>query len=124
MLYTESNRIADFLKWEVDPQFTRETVILASGQNLKAGHVLGKITASGKYTSYDDQNADGSQTADGILLYDCDASGGDKKAVILKRGPALIASASLVWGAGVLAGEKTTGLADLAALNIIDRVQA
>jgi len=122
--YSESNRISDFLKWEVNPQFTRETVVLASGQNLKAGHVLGKITATGKYSSYDDNNVDGTETAAAVLLYDCDASGGDKDAVVLKRGPAIVASASFEWGAGVLAGEKTNAVADLAALDIIDRPQA
>jgi hypothetical protein len=122
--YNESNRISDFLKWEVNPQFTRETVVLASGQNLKAGHVVGKITATGKFTSYDDNNGDGSEVAAGVLLYDCDASAADKDCVILKRGPAIVASASFAWGAGVLAGEKTTALADLAALDIIDRPQA
>ena len=41
--------------------------------------MVGKITASGKYTAYDNDAVDGSQAAVGILLFDCDASGGDAK---------------------------------------------
>lgn len=37
---------------------------------LRAGLVLGKITASGKYKEYDNAASDGSQTAVGILAND------------------------------------------------------
>ena len=122
--YTENNRVSDWLKYELNPDFCREQVTIVSGQNLKSGTVLGKITASGKMTAYDDDNGDGSSTAVGILLYDVDATSADKKGVMIARGPAIISSESLVWAGTNDAGDKTAGLADLAALNFIVRPQA
>lgn len=119
--YTEPAQLSDFLKFELAPevQWCRETVTLVSGQNLAAGTVLGKISASGKYTAYDNDAATGEQTAAGILLFATDASGGDKKCVILARGPAILALENIAWGAGVTTqGEKDAAVVDLAAIDI------
>lgn len=59
---------------------SRQVTIL-SGQNLTRGAVLGRITASGKYTLSASGATDGSQTPDCILVSDTDASGGDKAAM-------------------------------------------
>lgn len=49
----------------------------AASQTLAAGTVLGKLTAGGLLTDYDNAAADGSETAVGLLMYDItvDASG-------------------------------------------------
>ncbi|QZA80242.1 head decoration protein [Deefgea piscis] len=59
---------------------------IASGQNLKRGAVIGKITASGKFMLSASASSDGSQVPDAILQQDVDASGGDKEALIYLRG--------------------------------------
>lgn len=59
---------------------------IASGQNLAKGTVLGKITAGGKYAIVDNSKVDGTEVADCILAEDCDASGGDKQAVVFLSG--------------------------------------
>jgi len=56
-------------------------ITLISGQNLKRGAVLGKITTGGKYTLSLSASSDGSQTAAVILAEDTDASAGDKSTV-------------------------------------------
>ncbi len=56
-------------------------ITLISGQNLARGAVLGKITASGKYTLSLSASSDGSQTPAVILAEATDASGGDKVTV-------------------------------------------
>ena len=58
-----------------------DDVTVVSGQNLPRGAVLGKITASGKYTLCDSAASDGSQAPVCILAEDCDASAGDKASV-------------------------------------------
>jgi len=60
-----------------DDVITR-SITLISGQNLKRGALLGKITTGGKYNLSLSAAADGSQTPNAILAEDCDASGGDK----------------------------------------------
>ena len=62
------------------------SITLISGQNLTRGAVLGRITASGKYTLSLSAAVDGSQTPDLILAEDTDASGGDKTTTAYESG--------------------------------------
>jgi hypothetical protein len=58
-------------------QIVTENCVLLSGQNLKRGTVVGKITASGKVTISASASSDGSQVPYGILLDDYDATAAD-----------------------------------------------
>ena len=49
--FTEGTHPGGFLVWEAFRDYTRETITIASG-TLAPGTVLGRITASGKYTRY------------------------------------------------------------------------
>lgn len=63
----------------VGEQTTRtQAITLITGQNLLRGSLLGKITASGKYTLSLSASGDGSQTPDAILVHDTDATASDK----------------------------------------------
>lgn len=109
------------LKYEAEQGYSRKDITLVAGQNLSVGAVLGKITASGKFTAYDNDATDGSQTAVAVLLNDTNASAGDVKTVAIVR-HAIVSVAGLVWGAGVTTqGEKDAALADLEALGIVAR---
>ena len=83
-------------------------VTLVSGQNLTRGTVLGRITASGKYTAYNNGAVDGSEQARGILAVDTDASGGDVSTVIYVTGE---------FNEEALTGFDEAARADLEALN-------
>jgi hypothetical protein len=117
---TEARRTGEFIISEANGTISRDEVTIVSGQNLAVGTVVGKITASGKYTAYDDDNADGSQTAAGILYAAVDATAGDKKGVIIAR-HAEVDTSQLVFVGTNDAGDITAGKADLAALAIILR---
>lgn len=117
---TEALRTGEFILSEANGTISREEITVVSGQDLAAGTVVGKITASGKYTAYDDDNVDGSQTAAGILYAAVDASGGDAKGVIIAR-HAEVSTDLLTWAGTNDAGDITAGKADLAALDIILR---
>ncbi|MBP0492175.1 head decoration protein [Roseomonas indoligenes] len=58
-------------------QIVTENMVLLSGQNLKRGTIVGRITASGKATISAAAASDGSQVPYGILLDDYDATAGD-----------------------------------------------
>lgn len=104
-----------FIKSEANGDLSRETVVIVAGSGkLEAGTVLGRITASGKYKPYDDNNTDGSEVAAAILIYDVDATSADVTAVVIFR-LAEVFTNRLKWAATVLSGEKTTAYADLAA---------
>ena len=84
-----------------------DTVTLISGQTLKRGTVLGKITASGKFTLALSASSDGSQTPAAILADDVDASGGDKLAGVYLAGE--FNTNAMTFGTGITAaGAKDT----------------
>lgn len=87
-----------------------DTVTLVSGQNLKRGAVLGRITASGKYTLALAASSDGSQVPAAILADDVDASGGDKLAGVYLAGEFNVNA--LIFGTGITAAAAAITLRD------------
>ena len=117
--------MGDMLKYEVNPNFTRETITLLAGTAYPVGAVLGKITASGKYKFATSGGSDGAQTAAAVLLYAVDATEADATAIILARGPAIVSKAALVFDATVDDVAKiATKHGQLTALGIIPRDSA
>lgn len=66
--------------------FTKNVTLAAGTGTLSQGTVLGKITASGKFTKVDSTSTDGSQTANAVLADDTDISAGDVIATVLIKG--------------------------------------
>lgn len=94
---------------------SRKNVTIVSGQSLKVGDVVGKITSGGKYAIYANGASDGTEAAAGVLVgEDVDATSADKAGVILFQGAEVNADL-LRWGANDSTG-ITAGKADLAAL--------
>ena len=71
---------------------------LLSGQNLKRGALLGRITVVGKYTLSASAAGDGSQVPVGVLVHDTDASAGDVETLVYVRGD--FNQAAMTFGAG------------------------
>ena len=114
--------MGDVLKYEVNPNFTRESVTLLAGINYPVGAVLGRITASGKHKLATSGGSDGAQTAAAVLLYAVDATLADAVGVVLVRGPAIVSRAALAYDGTVDDATKiTTKISQLAALGIIVR---
>ena len=119
---TQPPTMGDVLEYEVNPNYTRETVPLLAGMAYPVGSVLGRITASGKYKLATSGGTDGAQTAGAVLLYAVDATPGDAVGVVLVRGPAIVSRAALAYDGTVDDATKiATKISQLAALGIIAR---
>jgi hypothetical protein len=119
---TQPPTMGDVLKYELNPNFTRETVTLLAGTNYPVGAVLGRITASGKLKLSTATGTDGAQNAAAVLLYVVDATAADATGIVLVRGPAIVSNAGLVFDASVDDAAKTAAKhAQLTALGIIPR---
>ena len=119
---TQPPTMGDVLKYELNPNFSRETVTLLAGTNYPVGAVLGRITASGKLKLSTATGTDGAQNAAAVLLYATDATAADQNAVVIVRGPAIVSKAALVFDASVDDAAKTAAkYAQLTALGIIPR---
>ena len=114
--------MGDVLKYEVNPNYTRETITLLAGMPYPTGSVLGRITASGKYKLATSGGSDGAQTASAVLLYAVDATLADANGIVVARGPAIVSRAALAYDATVDDGAKIiTKIGQLAAAGILAR---
>jgi len=119
---TQPPSMGDVLKYELNPNFTRETITLLAGTAYPVGAVLGRITASGKYKFATSGGSDGAQTAAAVLIYAVDATAADASGLVVMRGPAIISKAALVFDATVDDAAKTiTKHGQLTALGIVPR---
>lgn len=84
---------------------------IVSGQNLSRGALLGKITASGKYTLCDSTASDGSENPVAILAEDCDASAGDENALVFLSGA--FQESGVTFGGTDTAADHRDALRDL-----------
>lgn len=91
------------------PRVARK-VTVATGANLVAGAVLGKITASGKYILSASAAVDGSQAPDTILAEDAAAASADVEAIAYFSGE--FNELALTYGAGHTASSVRDTLRD------------
>ncbi len=122
-IQNEEQYAGEFILTEAPGELSRDTVTVTvpAATKMPAGAVLGKITASGKYTYYDDDNTDGTEAAKAVNINPLDNSAGltaaDFTAAVIS-GLAEVRKASLQWAGTVDSGDKTAAYADLAALFI------
>lgn len=118
-VFNEGRHTAEFLVSEANGYRSREVATVAAGAapGLKAGTVLGILSAGGNHVALDPGKSDGSQTAASILFEG--AVGTGRKTVI--RRDAEVNGEHLVWPTGINIGDKNTAIAALAALGIIVR---
>jgi hypothetical protein len=70
----------------IGDDYITDSAVLITGQNLKRGAALGKITSSGKLTALDSTAITGEQTPYAILAADTDATSADKVCPVYKSG--------------------------------------
>jgi len=122
----ETTRLTDLVLFQEGEElnYIVDLVTVASGTVASAiGQVLGKITASGKYTQVAPAAADGSQTAAAVLIQPFTATlGADGTYLAIVRGPVIFKQNGLAWTAAMTTPQKTTALAQLAAAGMPSRV--
>jgi hypothetical protein len=124
-ILTEGTRKAEFLVSEANDWRSRDAVIVTVPANttLASGTILGKITATGKFTRQDTAAVDGSQSHAALLfepLVNNTAAAVDYDVTAVAR-DAEVNGADLTYEASATAGEITAANAALAALGIIVR---
>src|SRR5690606_17782741 len=122
---TMPSTLGDLLKYELNASYCREAVTLKAGTNYALGSVLGRITASGKYRLSPDAEVvgdEGAEVATAILIEAVDASAGDRTGLVVARGPVIVSTAALVFGASVDDATRTAAKhAEPSAAGIVPR---
>ena len=122
---TMAPTLGDLIKFELNGNYSRETVTLKAGTNYALGSVLGKIAATEKYRLSPAAQVvgdEGAETAIAVLLEAVDATGADKTGLVVARGPAIVSKAALVYDASVDDdAKKGAKQAELSAAGIVPR---
>jgi hypothetical protein len=120
-VFHEQIYLGDLLKYEEENRYSRDTITVAAGQNLKLGTVLGML--NGKAVALDPAATDGSEIAVGVLMTDVDATAGNTEAVMVSRN-VLLSEPYVIWPIGLTTSQKITTVAELNRLGIILRIGA
>ena len=125
---TSPATLGDLLKREFDPNYSRETVTLKAGTAYPLGAVLGRVTATGIYALSPTASTTGSEGAEiacAVLVEAVDATAADTKALVLVRGPVIVADRALVFDTSVAdAAAQSLKHQQLAAHGIVVRTVA
>lgn len=119
----ERKYVTDVLKYEMLNDYSRETIIVKTGNGvLDIGTVLGLEAATGKYSvcTVTTTVNGGIETPRAVLIRKIDTTSADVVTVGAKRGPAKVSANALIWGstfttalqiaAGITLLETTTGI--------------
>jgi hypothetical protein len=128
LVATRKPLLGNLLKHEYarDHGFCREvvTVNIGSDTDLSVGSVLGKVTATGKYTVSDPKAVDGSEVVAAIVVENKSVTAStDTSVAVLVRGPAIVAKQALVFDVAHDAGQTATAISEIESLGIVVREQ-
>ncbi|WP_341820702.1 head decoration protein [Wolbachia endosymbiont (group A) of Myopa testacea] len=112
---TEQNNLGDLLKYEASSLYSRDSIAVAKGQNLKLGTVVGR-DKDNMIKVINPTATDDTQTAIGVITSDVNAT----KAVIITR-IAVLADHAVVWPANITEEQKAAAIKQLEARGIIVR---
>jgi len=118
---TNDLTLGDLLKYEEENLYSRDQVTVVSGQNLKLGTVIGRVSATQKVKALDPSATDGSEVAAGVVLQSIDASAAEKTNGLIVSREAIVADHALVWPVAITTEEKTAAIAQLEAIGVLVR---
>lgn len=119
----EPVNLGDLLKYEASHYYSRDTAIVAAGQQLSLGTLVGQENSSGKLFALDPSKTDGTQNTVGILAADVDATLADAEALLVAR-HAIVSPEALIWPVGINANKKNKAIEQLKELGVLIRVAA
>jgi hypothetical protein len=118
---TNDLTLGDLLKYEEENLYSRDQVTVVSGQNLKLGTVIGRVSATQKVKALDPSATDGSEVAAGVVLQSIDASAAERTNGLIVSRQAIVADHALVWPVAITTEEKTAAIAQLEAIGVLVR---
>ncbi len=117
----EPVHLSDLLKYEAPNLYSRDEVIVAAGQSLVLGAVVGRITATGEIVALDPTANDGRETVAGVLIEAVVTAATERKRSVIVSRHALVFGGSLVLPTTLTSEQTTAALAQLTALGVLVR---
>lgn len=117
----EPVHLGDLLKYEAPNLYSRDEVVVASGQTLALGAVVGRVTATGEIVALDPTASDGRETVAGVLIEAITTSATERRRSVVVARHAIVFGGALVLPTTLTPEQTTAALAQLAALGVLVR---
>lgn len=117
----EPMNLGDLLKYEAPNLYSRDEVVVAPGQTLALGAVVGRITATGEIAALDPTANDGRETVAGVLIEQVSVARGERRRSVIVARHAVVFGGALVLPPTLTPEQTATALAQLAALGVLVR---
>lgn len=117
----EPANLADLLKYEAPNLYSRDEVVVAAGQTLALGAVVGRVTATREIVALDPAANDGREIAAGVLLEAIVTTATERRRSVIVSRHALVFGGALVFAPTLTAEQTAAALAQLAALGVLVR---
>ena len=117
----EPVHLSDLLKYEAPNLYSRDEVVVAAGQTLALGAVVGRVTATHEIVALDPTANDGRETVAGVLIEAVVTARNERKRSVIVSRHALVFGSALVLPTTLTSEQTTAALAQLTALGIVVR---
>lgn len=115
----ENQNLGDLLKFEAPQLYSRDTVTIAAGSNLRLGAIVA-FTPTGTIKALAPAASDSTKVAVGVLIVDADATLAERSALMVCR-HAIVSDRALQWPSVITPEQKATAIAQLRALGVLIR---
>ena len=117
----EPVHLSDLLKYEAPNLYSRDEVVVASGQTLALGAVVGRITATGEIVALDPTASDGREAVVGVLIEAVTVARGERRRSVIVSRHAIVFGGALALPTALTSEQTAAALAQLAALGVLVR---
>ena len=117
----EPIHLGDLLKYEAPNLYSRDEVVVASGQTLALGAVVGRIAATREIVALDPTASDGREVAAGVLIEAVVTAATERRRSVIVARHATVFGGALVLPTTLTPEQTTAALAQLAALGVLGR---
>ena len=117
----EPVHLSDLLKYEAPNLYSRDEVIVAAGQSLALGAVVGRVTATREIVVIDPTANDGRETVAGVLIEAVVTAATERRRSVIVSRHAIVFGGALVLPPPLTSEQTTTALAQLVALGVLVR---
>jgi hypothetical protein len=113
--------LGDLLKYEAPNLYSRDEVVIAPGQTLALGTVVGRVSATHEIVALDPTASDGRETVAGVLIEAVATSATERKRSVVVARHAIVFGGVLVLPTSLTSEQTAAALAQLTALGILVR---
>jgi hypothetical protein len=113
--------LGDLLKYEAPNLYSRDEVVIAPGQTLALGAVVGRVTATHEIVAFDPAASDGRETVAGVLIEAVTTAATERKRSVIVSHHAIVFGGALVLPTSLTSEQTAAALTQLAALGVLVR---